>query len=528
MVFRHVFILSGLVLSAVLPLVGIVWPEVNWVWLIIGPLIVLGIHDLIQNKHTLLKIYPIVGHFRYLFESVRRELQQYFVESDLDGAPVSREFRSLIYQRAKKANDTRAFGTIFDVYRDGYEWVNHSLAPKECLPADLRVTFGEPEFTRPYEASPLNISAMSYGALSRNAIMALNRGARLGNFTHNTGEGGISEWHLKYGGDLIWQVGTGYFGCRKPDGVFYPDLFTEQATQDVVKIIEIKLSQGAKPGHGGVLPAAKLTEEIARIRMVPMGEDVLSPPRHSAFSSPVELMQFVAQLRKLSGGKPVGFKLCPGNRREFLGICKAMLKTGLRPDFITVDGGEGGTGAAPVELTNSVGMPLSDGLHFVHNALRGIGVRDKIRITASGKAFSAFHILRMMILGADTVNSARGMMLALGCIQSRSCNTDKCPTGITTQNPARYKQLDVTDKGVRAADYHQSSMESVAELLSILGKDKLEDQEPEDINRRVNQGSVVNYAQLYPCIDEGCLLHTDCAPNSWASDWHQATADSWR
>jgi len=528
MVFRHIFILSGLVLSAVLLLVGIVWPEVNWAWLIIGPLIALGIHDLIQNKHTLLKIYPVVGHFRYLFESVRRELQQYFVESDLDGAPVSREFRSLIYQRAKKADDTRAFGTIFDAYRDGYEWVNHSLAPKECLPVDLRVTFGGPECTRPYEASPLNISAMSYGALSRNAVMALNRGAKLGNFAHNTGEGGISEWHLKYGGDLIWQVGTGYFGCRTPDGVFDPDLFTEQATQDVVKMIEIKLSQGAKPGHGGVLPAAKLTEEIARIRMVPMGEDVLSPPGHSAFSSPVELMQFVAQLRKLSGGKPVGFKFCPGNRREFLAICKAMLETGLLPDFITVDGGEGGTGAAPVELTNSVGMPLRDGLHFVHNALRGIGVRDKIRIIASGKAFSAFHILRMMALGADTVNSARGMMLALGCIQSRSCNTDKCPTGITSQNPARYKQLDVTDKGVRVANYHHSSMEALAELLSILGKDQLEDLGPADINRRVNQGNVMNYAQLYPCIDEGCLLHTDCAPDSWASDWHQATAYSWR
>jgi len=358
--------------------------------------------------------------------------------------------------------------------------------------------------------------------------MALNRGAKIGNFSHNTGEGGISEWHLKYGGDLIWQVGTGYFGCRTPDGVFDPDLFTEQATQDVVKMIEIKLSQGAKPGHGGVLPAAKLTEEIARIRMVPMGEDVLSPPGHSAFSSPVELLQFVSQLRELSGGKPVGFKLCPGNRREFLGICKAMLETGMRPDFITVDGGEGGTGAAPVELTNSVGMPLRDGLHFVHNSLRGIGVRDKIRIIASGKAFSAFHILRMMALGADTVNSARGMMLALGCIQSRSCNTDKCPTGITSQNPARYKQLDVTDKGVRVANYHHSSMEALAELLSILGKDQLEDLGPADINRRVNQGNVMNYAQLYPCIEEGCLLHTDCAPDSWASDWHQATAYSWR
>ena len=528
MVFRTVFTLSALVLSVALLLAGIGQPSVNWAWLFMGPLLIVGIHDLFQKKHTLLKIYPVAGHLRYLFESVRRELQQYFVESDLDGAPISREFRSLGYQRAKKDNDTRAFGTIFDVYRDGYEWVNHSVAPRECVPENLRIRFGGADCGKPYDASPLNISAMSYGALSRNAVMALNRGAKIGNFAHNTGEGGISEWHLEYGGDLIWQIGTGYFGCRRSEGKFDSALFAEQAARDVIRMIEIKLSQGAKPGHGGMLPAAKLTEEIARIRMVPMGEDVLSPPGHSAFSSPVELLQFVAELRRLSGGKPVGFKLCPGNRQEFLGICKAMVETGLLPDFITVDGGEGGTGAAPVELTNSVGMPLRDGLHFVNNALRGIGVRDKVRIIASGKAFSAFHMLRMMALGADTVNSARGMMLALGCIQSRSCNTDKCPTGITTQNPARYRQLDVTDKGVRVANYHHSSLETLAELLSILGKDRLEEVEPTDIQRRVSQGSVLNYAELYPRIDEGCLLHTKCAPDAWASDWGQAMADRWR
>ncbi|HKK55159.1 FMN-binding glutamate synthase family protein [Marinobacter sp.] len=527
MVFRQFFIFSSLALSAMLVITGMLWTAINWAWLIVGPLIALGFHDLTQNKHTLLKIYPVVGHFRYLFESFRRELQQYFVESDLDGAPVAREFRRLVYQRAKKDDDTRAFGTIFDVYRDGYEWLNHSLAPKTCLPVNLRVSFGGPQCTRPYDASVLNISAMSYGALSCNAVMALNRGAKLGNFAHNTGEGGISDWHLECGGDLIWQIGTGYFGCRTPEGVFDPQLFAEQAGREAVKMIEIKLSQGAKPGHGGVLPAAKLTEEIARIRMVPMGEDVLSPRGHSAFSSPLELLQFIARLRELSGGKPVGFKFCPGNRREFLGICKAMRETSLLPDFITVDGGEGGTGAAPVELTNSVGMPLWDGLHFVNNALRGIGVRDSIRIIASGKVFSAFHMLQLLVLGAETVNSARGMMLALGCIQSRKCNTDKCPTGITTQNPARYKQLDVTDKGVRVANYHHSSMEALAELLSILGRDQLQDLDSADINRRVSQGSVVNYAQLYPRIEKDCLLHKDCTPDHWASDWHQATADSW-
>ena len=528
MVFRHAFILSGLVVVIALSLATIQWPSTQWLWLIAGPLLALGAYDLLQNKHTLLRIYPVIGHFRYLFESVRRELQQYFVESDLDGAPVNREFRSLIYQRAKKDNDTRAFGTIFDVYRDGYEWLNHSVAPKHCLPANLRIRFGDSRCAQPYDAAPLNISAMSYGALSRNAIMALNRGAKLGNFFHNTGEGGISEWHLKYGGDLVWQIGTGYFGCRDEQGKFDPRLFAREAARDSVKMIEIKLSQGAKPGHGGVLPASKLTREIADIRKVPMGQDVLSPPGHSAFSSPIELVTFVAKLRALSGGKPVGFKLCPGNRQEFLGICKAMLETGRLPDFITVDGGEGGTGAAPVELTNSVGMPLRDGLQFVHNALKGIGVRDQVRLIASGKSFSAFHMLRLMVLGADTVNSARGMMMALGCIQSRSCNTDKCPTGVATTNPARYKQLDVTDKGVRVANYQHSSVEALAELLGIIGIDRLEDLQPRHLNRRVNPSLVMNYAQLYPGIESGCLLHKDCAPADWAEDWRLARADRWQ
>jgi glutamate synthase domain-containing protein 2 len=528
MVFRHAFILAGLVTVIVISLATTQWPSSQWLWLIAGPLLALGAYDLLQNKHTLLRIYPVIGHFRYLFESVRRELQQYFVESDLDGAPVNREFRSLIYQRAKKDNDTRAFGTIFDVYRDGYEWLNHSVAPKHCLPANLRIRFGDSRCAQPYDAAPLNISAMSYGALSRNAIMALNRGARLGNFFHNTGEGGISEWHLKYGGDLVWQIGTGYFGCRDEQGKFDPRLFAREAARDSVKMIEIKLSQGAKPGHGGVLPASKLTREIADIRNVPMDQDVLSPPGHTAFSSPIELVTFVAKLRALSGGKPVGFKLCPGNRQEFLGICKAMLETGRLPDFITVDGGEGGTGAAPVELTNSVGMPLRDGLQFVHNALKGIGVRDQVRLIASGKSFSAFHMLRLMVLGADTVNSARGMMMALGCIQSRSCNTDKCPTGVATTNPARYKQLDVTDKGVRVANYHHSSVEALAELLGILGIDRLEDLQPRHLNRRVNPSLVMNYAQLYPGIEPGCLLHRDCAPADWAEDWRLARADRWQ
>jgi len=528
MAFRHAFIFSALAFLAVMTGITVQWPATAWLWSIAGPILALGAYDLLQRRHTLLRIYPVIGHFRYLFESVRRELQQYFVESDLDGRPINREFRSLIYQRAKKDNDTRAFGTIFDVYRDGYEWLNQSLAPKACRNANLRVQFGKGRCSQPYDAAPLNISAMSYGALSRNAIMALNRGAKLGNFAHNTGEGGISEWHLRHEGDLIWQIGTGYFGCRDQEGRFDPRLFACEAARDQVKMIEIKLSQGAKPGHGGVLPASKLTEEIARIRMVPMGEDVLSPPGHSAFSNPTELLVFVRKLRALSGGKPVGFKLCPGNRQEFLGICKAMTETGLLPDFITIDGGEGGTGAAPVELTNSVGMPLRDGLQFVHNALKGIGVRDQIRLIASGKVFSAFHMLRLMTLGADTLNSARGMMLALGCIQSRSCNTDRCPTGVATTNPARYQQLDVTDKGVRVANYQHSTVDALAELVGILGLDKLEDLRPRHLNRRVSQYKVMNYAQLYPELETGCLLRRNCAPEDWAEDWQLAQSDRWQ
>ncbi|WP_104018405.1 FMN-binding glutamate synthase family protein [Roseovarius nitratireducens] len=528
MTVRQAFLFLSVSLIAVILLLARQWPSVHWAWLLLAPLLLLGLYDLLQKKHTILRLYPLIGHFRYMFEGVRTEMQQYFVESDTDGMPISREFRSLAYQRAKNITDTRAFGTVFDVYRDGYEWLNHSLAPTDCNKDDLRVQFGGAACKQPYSASPLNISAMSFGALSRNAVMALNRGARLGQFAQNTGEGGISPWHLQDGGDLIWQIGTGYFGCRTPQGDFDAALFTEKAGLDAVKMIEIKLSQGAKPGHGGVLPASKLTQEIADIRHVTMGEDVISPPAHSAFTTPTGLLEFVARLRELSGGKPVGFKLCVGDKREFLGICKAMRDTGILPDFITVDGAEGGTGAAPVELTNSVGMPLRGGLHFVHNALRGIGVRDQVRIIAAGKVFSAFHMLRAMALGADTVNSARGMMLALGCIQSRRCNTNNCPTGVTTQNPSRYKQLDVTDKGVRVANYHHATITALIELLNILGLRGLNEVRPSHITRRTSQEVVMSYDQIYPCIAIGCLLRPETVPDDWKRDWDAARAKSWR
>lgn len=527
MTVRQIFAVLAILVPASILGLGLIWSPVNWLFVIVLPLLVLGTIDFFQRDHTIRRLYPVVGRFRYVLESIRKEIQQYFVETETSGMPVSREFRSLIYQRAKGDRDTRPFGTVFDVNRDGYEWVNHSLSPKEVTNHNPRIRFGGPECTQPYEASPLNISAMSYGSLGKNAIMALNKGARAGGFAHNTGEGGLSPYHLKYGGDIIWQIGTGYFGCRDENGGFDQDLFEEKATLPVVKMIEIKLSQGAKPGHGGILPAAKLTEEIARIRHVPMGKDVISPAAHSAFSTPEGLLEFVRKLRRITGGKPIGFKLCIGKKDEFLGICKAMLKTGITPDFITVDGGEGGTGAAPTEMTNSVGTPLRDALIFVNRALIGIGLRDQIRIIAAGKIFSAFHLLRAIALGADTVNSARGMMFSLGCIQSRSCNTDRCPTGITTQNPSRNKALDVERKSVRVANFHREMIENLVELVAVCGLDSLDELDPRHINHRVKGTIIKNYDELYPVINSCCLLSDTNVPDNWKKDWAMASATHW-
>jgi len=517
---------SFTIISAII-IFTLVLTKLYWGLIIIGPIVLLGLYDIIQKKHTILRIYPVIGHFRYLFESIRPEIQQYFVESDISGQPINREFRALVYQRAKRELDTRPFGTQFDVYRSGYEWINHSLAPVHVENKHPRVMFGGPDCKKPYSASPMNISAMSFGALSKHAIMALNKGARLGNFAHNTGEGGLSAYHLKYGGDIIWQIGTGYFSCRNQNGLFDKDLFALKAQLDVVKMIEIKLSQGAKPGHGGILPAAKLTAEIAEIRHVPMGQDVISPPAHSAFDSPKGLLEFVSELRRLSGGKPIGFKLCIGKRSEFLGICKAMLETGITPDFITVDGGEGGTGAAPIEFTNSVGTPLRDAIIFVNNALVGTGLRSKMRIIASAKILSAFHLARIIALGADTVNSARGMMLALGCIQSRSCNTDKCPTGIATQDPARYKSLDIDAKGQRVSNFHSLTIASLTDLYGACGLKTLSELEPHHINRRVDSSTTASYDELYPAVTPLCLLSDEDVPEPWKGSWGKASAEKW-
>ncbi len=527
MTMRQNFVSFALISIATIGVLSALYQPIIWAFVVVGPIILLGIYDMFQTGHSIRRLYPVLGRFRYLLESVRPEIQQYFVESETSGMPVPREFRSLVYQRAKGDRDTRPFGTIFDVNRSGYEWVNHSMQPKHLTDFDPRVKFGGPDCKKPYMASPLNISAMSYGALSKNAIMSLNRGAKLGGFSHNTGEGSMSPYHLEHGGDIVWQLGTGYFGCRDDKGNFNPETFKENSSKDVVKMIEIKLSQGAKPGHGGILPAAKLTEEIAAIRHVPMGQDVVSPPAHSAFSTPTELLGFVKQLRELSGGKPIGFKLCIGRHDEFLGVCKAMIETGITPDFITVDGGEGGTGAAPTEMTNSVGTPIRDGLIFVNNALIGFGLKDKIRIIASGKMFSAFHILRAIALGADAVNSARGMMLSLGCIQARTCNSDHCPTGIATQNPSRNKAIIVTDKSQRVANFHHETVKNLVELVGAAGLDGIHQLQPKHINRRVQGTEVKNYAQLYPVMETGALLDDAKIPESWRYDMEQANAASW-
>ncbi len=527
MTVRQKFIIAAFVVPVVTFGLGTYFSWVNWLFIIIVPLLIVGFYDYFQQGHSIKRLYPVVGHMRYLFESIQKEIQQYFVETDLSGRPVSREFRALVYQRAKGALDTRPLGTIFEVNDDGYEWINHSLAPLDIVKEDPRVLFGSKDCTKPYSCSAFNISAMSYGALSKNAIMALNKGAQEGGFAHNTGEGGLTQYHLKHKGDLIWQVGTGYFGCRDQGGNFDDELFKEKSRLDSVKMIEIKLSQGAKPGHGGILPAAKLTKEISEIRGVPMGKDVVSPAAHSTFSTPKGLLEFVKRLRDLSGGKPVGFKLCIGNKSEFLGICKAMIETGIKPDFITVDGGEGGTGAAPIEMTNSVGTPLRDGLIFVNSALFGAGVRDEIKIIASGKVFSAFHLLRLIALGADTVNSARGMMFALGCIHSRSCNTDECPTGIATQDPYRNAALVVNKKSTRVANFHRATVANLCELLAAAGLEHMEDLQPEHIQRRVHGTVVKSYAQLYPHINDDSLLNEDTVPADWVDDWNKAHSEQW-
>ena len=501
-------------------------------WALPGALLTaLGVHDLVQTRHAILRNYPVIGHLRFLLEFIRPEIRQYFIESDRDAIPFSRQQRALVYQRAKGVSDKRPFGTQLDVQAEGYEWINHSLAPTHIANHDFRVTIGNTgsSCSQPYSASLFNISAMSFGALSANAILALNAGAKKGGFAHDTGEGSISVHHRTHGGDLIWEIGSGYFGCRDEQGRFSEARFVENALDPQVKMIEIKLSQGAKPGHGGVLPGPKVTPEIAQARGVPVGVDCVSPAAHSAFSTPREMMEFIERLRELSGGKPVGFKLCIGHPWEWFGICKAMLETGLLPDFIVVDGAEGGTGAAPLEFTDHIGSPVQEGLLLVHNTLTGLGLRDRIRLGSAGKVVSAFDIARMLALGADWCNAARGFMFALGCIQAQACHTGHCPTGVTTQDPVRQRALVVPDKSERVYRFHQGTLEALKELIQAAGLHDPSEFEPSHIVRRSGRG-VTLLSQSLTLVKPGALLRAELGDEPWPFDlyrnyWPRASAD---
>lgn len=488
-------------------------------------LTVLGIRDMTQEKHAVRRNYPILANIRYLLEEIRPEIRQYFLESETDGTPFNRNKRAIVYQRAKRALDKRPFGTQQDVYAENFEWLTHSISPATPDTSDFRIVVGGPACAKPYSLSLFNISAMSFGSLSANAIRALNKGALLGNFAHDTGEGGFSPYHREGGGDIIWEIGSGYFGCRNADGSFSADLFAQTATLDQIKMIEIKLSQGAKPGHGGVLPAAKVSAEIALTRGVPLAVDCVSPASHSAFSTPVEMMQFIARLRELSGGKPVGFKLCIGNAWEFAALCKAMLETGITPDFIVIDGSEGGTGAAPLEFTDHVGTPLREGLVLAHNCLVGAGLRDQVKLGASGRIITAFDMARVLALGADWCNAARGYMFALGCIQSLSCHTDHCPTGVATQDPIRQKALVVTDKAERVLHFHHSTLEALREILAAAGLRNPRELTPHHIMRRVSALEVRSFAEVYPFLAEGELIKGTSDPH-YQRIWEQADAHS--
>jgi glutamate synthase domain-containing protein 2 len=518
---------AGAIVLTIVSAAGLYWSPA-WLWplLFFGFLVLVGLNDLRQEKHTLRRNYPLLAWWRYFLESIGPEIRQYFIESDNDERPFSRQQRSIVYQRAKNALDKRPFGSQLDLYADKYEWINHSLVPTDIPSHDFRITIGASR-AKPYSASVFNISAMSFGSLSANAIRALNEGARRGNFYHDTGEGSISQYHRENGGDLVWEIGSGYFGCRDADGRFNEENFVKNATAEQVKMIEIKLSQGAKPGHGGVLPGVKVSPEISAARGVPMGVDCISPPRHSAFSSPVGLLEFVDRLRTLSGGKPTGFKMAMGHPWEWFSVAKAMQETGILPDFIVVDGGEGGTGAAPLEFTDHVGAPLREALLLVHNTLVGLNLRQHVRIGAAGKVITAFDIARTLALGADWCNAARGYMFALGCIQSMSCHTDRCPTGIATQNQARGAALDVPDKATRVHNFHEATLMVLRELMAAAGLNHPDELGPEHIIRRVSSTEVRSLAVLHRFMEPGELLAGEIPDHpAFRMFWPEARADS--
>lgn len=493
---------------------------------ITGGFVLLGIRDRFQHKHSILRNYPIIGHMRFVLEEFRPEIRQYFIESDTDELPFSREQRALVYQRAKQEDDTRSFGTISNLYEGGSEWMTQSIGAMKLTDHDFRIVIGGKDCLHPYSCSVFNISAMSFGALSANAIRALNRGAEMGHFYHDTGEGALSEYHLESKGDIVWEIASAYFGCRTADGRFDPLEFQKKATNPQVKMIEIKISQGAKPGVGGKLPAVKVTPEIAKTRGIPVAQDCISPPSHTAFTTPRELIQFIQQLRDLSGGKPVGFKLCIGHPWEFMAIVKAMIAMDSYPDFIVIDGSEGGTGAADTEFMDHIGMPLRDGFLIAHNTLVGAGIRNKIRIGVSGKIISGFDVARMLALGADWCNSARGFMFALGCVQSRTCNTDKCPTGVATQDEYRQRALVVPDKAERVKNFHDGTLQALAEIMGAVGVTHPDDLEPYHVIRRGPDGQMRLFSKHYYFLKDSSLIKNEEQSDVYTQLWAMANPDT--
>lgn len=484
---------------------------------------ILGIYEIFFSDSNLRRNYPVLANIRYMLEYIRPEIQQYFIANNTEERPFSRERRNLIYRRAKGANDTLPFGTQQDILAEGYRSLNHSIAATTVADEHARVTFGNAACKQPYSASRLNISGMSFGALSGAALEAMNKGARLGDFAHNTGEGGISDHHLKHGGELIWQVGTGYFGCRTPEGRFDPHAFKERASLDVVKMIELKLSQGAKPSHGGILPGAKVSADIARIRTVEIGKTVISPACHPEFGTPKGLLEFIQTLRELSDYKPVGFKLCLGNKSEFMGIVKAMLETGIVPDFITIDGAEGGTGAAPVEFSNRLGTPCMEATYYINQVLTGAGIRDQLQLISSGHTASGFDMLEKLLVGANTVNAARAFMMSVGCVQAQSCNTNKCPTGVATQDPARARAINVEDKALRVRNFHHATVHACFELVGAMGYDNPDVPTAADLFTRYNEG-LKHFDQMYTPLIHGQLL-SDSIPDAYHGDWLKASSN---
>ena len=525
---RKVFLVVSFTLLCIVGWMSYINLKSLYLLLILLPLIGLGLFDMFQSKRTIRRNFPLLGRMRYLLESIGPEMRQYFIETDLDGKPFNRLERNLVYQRSKHENDTRPFGTQLDLYEEGYQWINHSIKAIPFSKVDLhpRVKIGSSQCEKPYEASLYNISAMSYGSLSKNAILALNSGAKQGGFYHNTGEGGLSPYHLQHGADVVWNIGTGYFSCRDADGNFCYENYSKRAQYEQVKMIEIKFSQGAKPGHGGILPKEKVTDEIADIRLVSKGHDIVSPPSHSAFSNPLEFIEFVKLLRKGSGGKPIGMKICIGNKSEFIAICKAMVHTKTYVDFITVDGGEGGTGAAPLEYADHVGMPLRDALAFVYDCLNGFGIKDQVKIICSGKIVTGFDIIKTLSTGADLCNSARGMMFALGCIQALECHSNTCPTGVATQDPKLVKGLVPEAKSIRVARFQFETVKSAMDLMASAGIAHPDEVDRHVVSMRVDRTTIKTFAETYPELEKGCLLDESSVPDTFKVFWKKATVES--